>query len=70
MLSLRCVPLLKVPGAHHIIESLLACQASHSSKEPLHQAFLDALIESQSNAYTGEQCSKLSFGINIYSTKQ
>ncbi|XP_072019000.1 Fanconi anemia group C protein homolog [Amphiura filiformis] len=56
-LSLRCVPLLKVPGSHHIIESLLACHASDSTMEPLHPGFLDAVIESQCNAYSDGQCS-------------
>ena len=58
-LSLRCLPLLKIPGSRHIIEALLVCHSCSSATESVHPTFLKAIVESQRNAYSDDGCGKL-----------
>ena len=58
-LSVRCLPLLKIPGSHHVIEALLVCHSCSSVDESLHPTFLKAIVESQRNAYSDDECGKL-----------
>lgn len=55
-LSLQCLALFKVPSANRVIEAFVSCHECASITEPLHPAFLDAVIQSQQYAYSDESC--------------
>ena len=63
-LSLWCLPLLKIPGSHHVIKALLVCHSCSSVNEALHPTFLKGLVESQHNAYSDDTCGKSILSIN------